>query len=57
MNIEFNENEITVMKTILYADVKRLNDLVDHASAHGQELYLPHQRYLARVIEKLEGSE
>lgn len=52
--IEFSRDEIIHLKTICYAENKRLNDLCDHAVAHGGEFVSGQYHTLCRILAKID---
>lgn len=41
MSIKFSQREQQYLMKLVMSDVRRLDQLADHAAAHGQEVYLP----------------
>ena len=52
--LEISDDEYTYLLSILYADRKRLSDLSEHASAHGDTVYFPGAVALTKMITHLE---
>ena len=52
-NVELNKDQIEYLLVLCKADLKRMNDLADHAVAHNTDVYLPYHATCGQCTDAL----